>query len=388
MLAKRGVAVGVLIFALAVIVFLGMGSIALSQTVNGTIHGTVTDATGAAIPDVSIQVSNLGNGLTRTAVSNSSGFYTITELPPGQYSIKVSKTSFATVVQDHIELLVNQNLEADYTLKVGAVNESVEVGAAPPALETASATLGQVIDSTQVVDLPLNGRQFTQLVLLTPGAVPKESGQQSGFVIPIGGGGISASVNGQRGQQNNFTLDGVLNNNIYTNTWSISPPPDAIQEFNVQSQISDAQFSISSGANVNVVTKSGSNGLHGAVWEFLRNDKFDAANFFDNFAQVKKPAFRQNQYGVNVGGPVVLPTPLGLYDGRKAKTYFSGYWEGFRSTKGFTLFNNVPTAAELGGNFSDLLTGQQAVDPTTNKPIFDPLGRPVIGGQVYNPYST
>jgi hypothetical protein len=173
MLAKLGVAVGVLILAFVGTVVLGMGSVALAQTVNGTIHGTVTDATGAAIPDASIQVTNLGNGLIRTGVANSSGFYTITELPPGQYSIKVSKASFATVVQEHLELLVNQDLQADYTLKVGEVSERVEVGAAPLALETASATLGQVIGSKQVVDLPLNGRQFTQLVLLTPGAAPK-----------------------------------------------------------------------------------------------------------------------------------------------------------------------------------------------------------------------
>jgi hypothetical protein len=387
MLSKRGVAVGILL-VWVIVVGLGTSGVVLAQTVNGAFHGTVTDATGAAIPDASVKVTNLATGLVRVAAANSSGFYVITELPPGQYSVTVSKPSFATVAQEHVELLANQDLEVDYTLKVGDVTERVEVSAAPPALETANATLGQVIGSKQVVDLPLNGRQFTQLVLLTPGAAPKESGQQNGFVIPIGGGGISPSVNGQRGQQNNFTLDGVLNNNIYTNTWAISPPPDAIQEFNVQSQITDPKFSISSGANVNVVTKQGSNELHGSVWEFLRNDKFDAANFFDNFAQVKKPAFRQNQYGVNVGGPVVLPTPLGLYDGRKAKTYFFGYWEGFRSTQGFTLFNSVPTAAELGGNFSDLLTGQQAVDPTTNKPIVDPLGRPVMVGQTYNPNST
>lgn len=387
MLSKRGVAVGILL-VWVIIVSLGIPGVAFAQTVNGAMHGTVTDGTGAAIPDASVKVTNLAIGLVRVAAANSSGFYVITELPPGQYSVTVSKPAFATAVQERVELLVNQDLEADYTLKVGNVTERVEVNAAPPALETANATLGQVIGSKQVVDLPLNGRQFTQLVLLTPGAAPKESGQQQGFVIPIGGGGISPSVNGQRGQQNNFTVDGVLNNNIYTNTWAISPPPDAIQEFNVQSQITDAKFSISSGANVNVVTRPGSNELHGSVWEFLRNDKFDAANFFDNFAKVKKPAFRQNQYGVTVGGPVMLPTPLGLYDGRKARTYFSGYWEGFRSTKGFTLFNNVPTAAELGGNFSDLLTGQQAVDPTTNKPIVDPLGRPVMAGQIYNPNST
>src|SRR5882724_3983347 len=388
MLAKRGVAVGVLILAFVGAVVLGMGSVALAQTVNGTIHGTVTDATGAAIPDASVQVANLATGLTRKATASTTGFYTITQLPPGQYSVTVSKAGFATVVQGRLELLVNQDLEANYTLKVGEVTQHVEVTSAPPILDTANATLGQVIGSKQVVDLPLNGRQFTQLVLLTPGAAPKESGQQSAFVIPIGGGGISPSVHGQRGQQNNFTLDGILNNAIFDNTWAISPPPDAIQEFNVQSQMTDAQFSISSGANVNVVTKSGSNEIHGDIWEFLRNDKFDAANFFDNFASQKKPAFRQNQYGATVGGPVILPTPWGNYDGRKAKTYFSGYWEGYRSTQGFTQFNSVPTGAELGGNFSDLLTGQQAVDPTTNQPIVDPLGRPVMVGQIYNPYST
>jgi len=362
--------------------------LAQAQTVNGAFHGTVIDSTGAVVPGATVEVTNLATGLTRNASANQAGFYTITQLPPGQYSVTVSKTGFAKVLQSRVELLVNQDVEADSTLTVGAVTQHVEVTSAPPALETANATLDQVIGSKQVVDLPLNGRQFTQLVLLTPGATPKESGQQSFFVIPIGGGGISPSVNGQRGQQNNFTLDGVLNNAIFDNTWAISPPPDAIQEFNVQSQMTDAQFSISSGANVNVVTKSGSNEIHGDLWEFLRNDKLDAANFFDNFAKQKKPAFRQNQYGLTVGGPVILPTPWGLYNGRDSKTYFSGYWEGFRSSKGFTLFNNVPTAGELGGDFSGLLTTQQAVDPTTNQPIVDPLGRPVFVGQIYNPYTT
>src|SRR5436309_6118478 len=359
--------------------------LAQAQTVNGAFHGTVIDSTGAVVPGAAVEVTNLATGLTRNASANQAGFYTITQLPPGQYSVTVSKTGFAKVLQSRVELLVNQDVEADYTLNVGAVTQHVEVTSAPPALETANATLDQVIGSKQVVDLPLNGRQFTQLVLLTPGATPKESGQQSFFVIPIGGGGISPSVNGQRGQQNNFTLDGVLNNAIFDNTWAISPPPDAIQEFNVQSQMTDAQFSISSGANVNVVTKSGSNEFHGAVWEFLRNDKLDASNFFDNFAKQKKPAFRQNQYGFQMGGPLYLPH---LYDGRDKRTYVSGYWEGFRSTKGFTVTNSVPTAAELGGDFSDILTNTQAVDSTTGDPIFDALGRPVMNGQIYNPYST
>ncbi len=359
-----------------------------AQTVNGAFHGTVTDASAGVIPGATVEVKNLATGASRQATTNDTGFYTITQLPPGHYAFTISKQGFATATKADVELLVNQDAEADYTLKVGQVTQQVEVTSAPPPLQTASATLGQVIGSQQVVDLPLNGRQFTQLVLLTPGAAPKESGQQSFFVIPIGGGGISPSVNGQRGQENNFTLDGVLNNAIFDNTWAISPPPDAIQEFNIQSQITDAQFSISSGANVNVVTKSGSNQIHGAAWEFLRNDKLDAANFFDNFANQPKPAFRQNQYGFTIGGPVMLPTPWGTYDGRDKKTYFFGYWEGFRSSEGFTEFNNVPSQPELGGDFSDLLTNVQATDPTTGQPVVDALGRPVMNGQIFNPYST
>src|SRR5436190_12100064 len=299
---------------------------AKAQTVNGTFHGTVSDSSGAILPGATVEVKNASTDLVREATTTPEGFYTITQLPPGHYAITASKTGFTTARQADVELLVNQDAEVNFTLQVGAVSQTVDVTAAPPVLQTNNATLGQVVGSRQVVDLPLNGRQFTQLVLLTPGAAPKETGQQSAFTIPIGGGGISASVNGNRGQENNFTLDGVLNNAIFTNVWAISPPPDAIQEFNVQSQMTDAQFSISSGANVNVVTKSGSNEVNGAVWEFLRNDELDAANFFDNYFKNKKPAFRQNQFGFQVGGPVILPTPWGLYDGRDSKTNFSGSW--------------------------------------------------------------
>jgi hypothetical protein len=365
---------------------------AKAQTVNGTFHGTVSDSSGAILPGATVEVKNASTDLVRQTTTTGDGFYTITQLPPGHYAINVSKSGFTTARQADVELLVNQDAEVNFTLQVGAVSQTVDVTAAPPVLQTNNATLGQVVGSRQVVDLPLNGRQFTQLVLLTPGAAPKETGQQSAFTIPIGGGGISASVNGNRGQENNFTLDGVLNNAIFTNVWAISPPPDAIQEFNVQSQITDAQFSISSGANVNVVTKSGSNQFHGAVWEFLRNDKLDAANFFDNYFNSNKPAFRQNQYGFQAGGPLVIP---GLYDGREKRTYVSGYWEGFRSSQGFTVTNNVPSAAELGGDFSDLLIPNSQF-PNAGKPVDnqgnplpkDPLGRQLLNGQIFDPYST
>ncbi len=356
---------------------------ALSQTTNGAFHGTVTDTTGAVVPGTTVQVRNLATHLVREVTTDASGYYTITQLPPGEYSIKVSKTGFATLKQASVELQINQDREADYTLRVGSVTQSVNVTAAPSALQTTSATIGQVIGATQVVQLPLNGRQFTQMILLTPGTVPHEGGQQGAFIIPIGGGGISPNVNGQRGRQNNFTLDGGLNNNLMDNTYAISPPPDAIQEFKVQSHTTNAEVGMSPGANVNVAVKTGSPQFHGDAWEFLRNDSLDAANFFDNVAGQSKPPFRQNQFGITLGGPVLLPK----YDGRKKNTYFFGYYEGFRSSQGFTLFNNVPTASELNGDFSDILTNTQATT-ATGQPVVDPLGRPVMVGQIYNPYST
>ena len=386
MISAKG-ATRLVVRCLLVLVFVwGAESKSAAQTVNGSVHGIVTDASSAVVPAATVQMKNLATGQVRQAVTDSVGYFTITQLPPGNYDVDVSKAGFASAHQAGVQLLVNQDTELNFSLSVGAVSQQVEVKAEAAALQTANSSMSQVIGSRAVVDLPLNGRQFTQLVLLTPGAAPKETGQQSAFTIPIGGGGLSPSVNGNRGQQNNFTLDGVLNNAIFTNVWAISPPPDAIQEFNVQSNITDGQFSISSGANVNVVTKSGTNQFHGAVWEFLRNDNLDAANFFDNYFNNTKPAFRQNQFGFQAGGPLVIPH---LYDGRAKKTYVSGYYEGFRSTEGFTETNNVPSAAELGGDFSDLMT-PNAQNPTAGQSsgVVDPLGRTVLNGQIFNPYST
>jgi hypothetical protein len=347
-----------------------------AQTINGIFHGTITDASGAVVPGVTIRITNLATNAIREAQSNEAGFYTITELPPGNYSFAASKTGFTMEVRPSVVLLVNENLEVNFTLRVGSVTQQVQITGTPPQLDTATATVGQVVNAQQVVDLPLNGRQFTQLVLLTPGAEPIEGSQQSAYTISIGGGGVSPGVNGQRPQQNNFTMDGILNNEIFVDIWTISPPPDAIQEFNVQTHIVDARFSISSGANVNVVTKSGSNHLHGDVWEFLRNDIFDGTNFFSNYANQPKPPYRMNQYGFTVGGPVQLPR----WDGRLKKTYFFGDWEGFRSRQSSTQFADVPTSAELGGNFSDILT--------TTAVGTDDLGRTMYKGAIYDPQST
>jgi hypothetical protein len=336
-------------------------NLAIAQTTNGSISGTITDPSGAAVGGVQVQISSPDTGFQRSSVSLDNGTYNIPQLPPGTYSMTIQKSGFAKETRSNIQLVVNQSATIDFALSVAAVAETVDVTGAPPPLNTTTATLGDVIDHKQIVDLPLNGRSFTQLTLLTPGAAPQQSGQQAGFTVQLGAGSISPSVNGQRGQQNNFTMDGVLNNAIYTNTWVIAPPPDATQEFNVQSHITDGQFSISSGANINIATRAGTNDFHGAAWEFFRNDKLDARNFFD----AQKPPYRQNQYGVTFGGPVI-----------KNNTWFQGYWEGFRSVQSLTQRVNVPTAAMRDGDFAGVLGPQIGTDS---------LGRPILTNQIFDP---
>src|SRR5690349_11024630 len=305
---------------------------------------------------VQVQVKNQNTGDQRTATSLDNGTYVIPQLPPGTYDVSVEKPGFATETRTGVQLLVNQSAALDFKLSVATVSQTIEVTGAAPQLNTTNATLGDVVQHQQIVDLPLNGRNFTQLTLLTPGAAPQEAGQQKGFTVKEGAGAISPSVDGQRGQQNNFTMDGLLNNNIYTNTWAISPPPDALQEFNVQSHITDAEFAISSGANINIVSRSGTNEFHGALWEFLRNDVLDARNFFDQ----QKPPYRQNQYGVTFGGPVRLP----FFNG-KDNTWFQAYWEGFRSVQSLSYFASVPTAAMRQGDFSGI--SAQIFNPSTSR---------------------
>ncbi len=344
------------------------------QSTTGSFHGTLTDASGAVVPNATVRAEQIGTGLSRESKTSATGDYEIPSLPPGNYRITVTAPGFKTLVQPIVPLLVNQDATVDFKVEVGASTQTVQVTGTPPALTTTPAAVGQVIGESQVNDLPLNGRQFTQLILLTPGASPHPSSQQASYTVTEGAGGVSPAVNGQRGQQNNYTLDGIPNNSLFENSWAISPPPDAIQEFKVQSQIVDGQLNMSSGANVNVAIKTGSNQLHGDAWEFLRNSALDARNFFDLYSDERLPPYRQNQYGATLGGPVILPG----YDGRKKHTYFFGYWEGFRSVEGISQYSSVPTAAVRGGDFSAFL------GPVIGQ---DALGRNVQQGEVYDPFT-
>ena len=354
-----------------------------AQSISGALHGTVTDLSGAVIPGAAVEVRNLANAQIRTATTDRRGYYAVTDLAPGQYSVTISSQGFTTVTWHEVEIEVSQDRQLDNTLSVGNSTTVVEVTAAPPMLSAASSTLGQTIGAQETADLPLNGRQFTQLLLLTPGASPVEGGQQAFYTISFGAGGLSPAVNGQLGGENVFTIDGILNTHAFIQSWAISPPPDAIQEFKSQNHIADAQFGLSSGANVNLVTRNGGEKFHGGAWEFIRNQDLDTANFFDNYSGSPKPQYLQNQYGGTLGGPLTLP----FYKGRERNTHFFGYYEGFHSSQGFTLYNNVPTTEELTGDFSDLLTNVQATDPS-GAPLVDILGRPIFVGQLYNPYST
>jgi hypothetical protein len=342
-----------------------------AQTTNGLITGSITDSSSAAVPKTQITVTNEGTGMVRTTTSNESGIYIVPQLSPGIYDLSITRQGFANQERRGVQLEVNQSVTLDFKLGVASAAQTVEVTGAAPALNTTSPTLTDVVGHDETVDLPLDGREFTQLTLLTPGAAPRTTSQQSSFTVALGAGGISPSVNGQRGEQNNFTMDGVLNNAIYTNTWAIAPPPDALQEFAVQSHITDAQFAVSSGANINVVSRSGTNSFHGALWEFLRNDALDAQTFPNTF----RLPYRQNQYGLYFGGPVLVPH---LVNGRN-NTWFSLYWEGFRSAQSNSVLSSTLTPAMVGGDFSALLGARVGTDS---------LGRPEYANEIYDPLTS
>ena len=338
-----------------------------AQTTNGLMTGIVTDPSGAVLPDAQVTLTNKATGVERKTSTDSNGYYTVPQLPPGVYDVPlVSKSGFATASQNGVQLEVNQSATVNFKMAVSSTTQTVNVTGDVTAINTTSATPSEVVAHAAIVDLPLNGRQFNQLTLLTPGAVPLiQGGQQGAFTVQLGAGSVSPSVDGQRPQQNNYTMDGVLNNALFTNTFAVSPPPDALQEFNVQSHITDAQFAISSGANINIVTRAGTNTFHGAVYEFLRNNVLNATTY----PATSINPYKQNQYGLFVGGPIV-----------KNHTWFAGYWEGFRAEQTQSYLAATLTDAMRGGDFSSVL-GTTPIGT-------DSLGRPEYANQIYNPYST
>ncbi len=337
---------------------MGLSGTAAAQTgtAAAALNGTVRDPSGAVVPDATITLTNTGTGFKQATKSNSTGNYTLVNISPGNYTATVSKEGFSTEKSSDFALAVNQTATINFDLRVGATASTIQVSAGGIEIETSTAELGTVIGTSEVSSLPLNGRNFTELLLLSPGVSPVNASGNAG------GGGIGSflgtvvfpAVNGQNNRSNMYLLDGINNYGSIRDTYAVQPTLDDIQEFKLQSHNDEAQFGQVLGGIVNVVTKSGSNQFHGDVWEFLRNDAFDAANYFN---PVRVP-LKQNQFGGAIGGPVILPH----YNGRN-KTFFYFSYEGFRN---HTASNNLfltPTPAQFAGDFSNLDGSAQLFNP-------------------------
>jgi hypothetical protein len=328
----------------------------------GQITGLVTDSSGGVVIGAAVTVTNPQTSLARTENTNSSGLYTFPNLLPGVYDVKVAAQGFQSAIRNSVELQVQQVARLDFQLKVGSITEAVEVTGGAPLLTTENATLGTVIDNQRIVELPLNGRNFIQLIALSPNV--NASYADGGTAASRQGGDRATqnfSVGGQRREFNYYTLDGVANTDVDFNTYAFLPSIDALQEFKVQTGVYSAEFGHEA-AQVNVSTKSGTNEYHGALFDFLRNNAVDARPFgFTRTVPVSAP-FKWNQFGFALAGPVRIPK---VFNG-KDRLFFMSNYEGFRLRNQTQVVYSTPTAAMRNGNFSELLPGTVIKDPRNN----------------------
>ena len=320
---------------------LALANPSAAQIDTGAIVGTVRDSSGAAVPKAVVTITNGATGVKQSVPTNDAGEYQFTALPPGTYSVRVNAPGFGPQEQKDIELHVQSRPSVDFSLKVGAVTETVQVQSAGALLQTQSADVGGVVQERQIRDLPLNGRRYADLALLEPGI-------QKNLTNPNNTAPDRFSSNGNLETQNYFSLDGVDNNSGSTNlqegsVQTVQPPPDALQEFRVQTRTYSAEFGTSAGAVINASMKSGTNAFHGDVWEFVRNSRFDSNSFFNNAGGVPRGHFSQNQFGGTIGGPII-----------KNKTFFFFDAQNFTSRKATTVNSAVPTPLMKQGNFTEL----------------------------------
>src|SRR5215475_6504526 len=320
-------------------------SVALrAQVDTGAITGNVTDPSGAVVTGAKITLSNEGTGASLTTVTGADGAYKFSPVRVGGYKLQVTAPGFQTTTQTGVRVDIGSNVGLNLSLKPGSETQTIEVTAATPVLQTQDASVGQVVDQRAINDLPLNGRNFTFLAQLVQGVntpQPDTRGNASTGAF---------SANGFRPAQNNYMLDGIDNNSdtvdfLNGTNFVVLPPVDAIQEFKVQTTNFSAEYGRSGAAVLNATLKSGTNQFHGAVWEFFRNDKLDAADFFERkqnlstgLLETSKGELRQNQYGFSIGGPVIIPH---LIDGRN-KLFFFGDYEGLKRRQGVPHNGSVP----------------------------------------------
>jgi hypothetical protein len=344
------------------------------QVDEGAITGTVQDPSSAVIPNAQVTLLNTDQGLTLTTTTNGSGVYTFSPVRIGHYSISVAAPGFTTTTQKNLQVDVGQQLQVNVQLSPGAATQTVEVTTAPPELQTSESSVGQTVTGQTINNLPLNGRNFTFLAQLGAGANTPQPDTRGNAAS----GAFTA--NGLKPAQNNYLLDGIDNNSnavdfLNGTNFIVLPPLDAIAEFKVQTADFSAELGRSAGAVMNATVKSGTNSIHGAVWEFFRNDKLDAADWFEDNAGIQKGELRQNQFGAAIGGPII-----------KNKVFFFGDYEGLRRVQGNTQSGvSVPTVAERNSGFTnlqDLITGQG----TSSRA--DALGRQIPLGAVLDPATT
>lgn len=310
-----------------------------AQQITGSIRGTIVDPSGAVVTNATVTATQVETGLVRTTAPNGQGNYVLLELPVGHYQLQVQSQNFEKYLQQGITLNVNQVATVNVKLRVGADTQQVEVKADAALAQDTVSSLGETVVQRQILDLPLDGRNFSQLGTLQPGVVPLTPG-----LLEAGGPARqnqAYAVDGQRPESNNFMIDGADNESSVDGGFVVKPPIDAIAEFKIFSHNANAEFGRNTGSTTNIVTRSGTNSFHGAAWEFLRNDAMDSS---DHFTRTVQP-LKQNQFGATFGGPIV-----------KDKTFFFGYYEGFRNRQGETVTATVPTAAEKTGDFGQLCT--------------------------------
>src|SRR5215510_5367063 len=345
----------------------GFGLIAHAQQFTGTLQGMVQDSNGAVVAGAEVTITNQNTNVTINMATGGNGHYIAPQLPPGVYKVTVKKSGFKTSTIADIKIDVQQIRAADVTLDVGQTNETVSVSASgTTALETTSSTIAQTIENKRIVDLPLNGRNPFALATLSPGVIP--------------GGGASPWISGGRNATSEVSIDGVSNvgpeNNSSILNLIYTPSVDSVQEFSVQTNTVTAEFGRTGGGVINVITKSGTNGLHLTTYEFLRNSVLDANNFFSNRAGRRpdgsqiapRPVVQRNQFGGNIGGPIRLPK---LYDGRNRTFYFFAM-EAQIQRQAQVSTGTMPLAEWRRGDFSNLKnsSGQPIIiyDPLTTRP--------------------
>jgi outer membrane receptor protein involved in Fe transport len=339
---------GRVIFASFLFAAFFTGTQVWGQGFTASIFGAVTDNTGAAVTDAIVSAVNTGTGQRASSTTDENGGFIIVKLSPGQYRVEVEKQGFKRGVRENLTLDVDQRQDLDFHLELGAVSETVAVLAEAPPIQTETATVGGVVTHNQAAELPLNGRNFLQLNLLVPGAahpVPKSQlSTQGGAII----------VHGQAENSNYFWVDGVDNTTQTIGQYVINVPAYSIEEFRVMSPTYDAEFGRTPGANINLITRSGTNSYHGDTYLFLRNSVFDAKNYFDPVGPI--PVFRRGQYGGDIGGKIV-----------RDKLFFYGAFEGLTLAQGESAKSIVPTVQETSGNFNDISTVIK--DPTNGQPF-------------------